>query len=44
MSSDVARLAAKATVIAVATSVIIPGRRARSSVTAPVRNGAPPYT
>jgi hypothetical protein len=37
-----ARLKAKATLIASAMSVIIPGRRARSSRTAPSRKGAPP--
>ena len=36
--------ARNATVIARAISSIIPGLRARSSLTAPVRNGAPPHT
>ena len=33
-----------ATVIASAMSIIIPGRRVRSSAAAPVRNGHPPHT
>jgi hypothetical protein len=41
--SDVVMLAAKATVIAIAISSIIPGRRVRTSSTAPARNGRPPY-
>ncbi len=36
--------ATNATVIASAISSIIPGLRARSSETAPVRNGRPPHT
>jgi hypothetical protein len=40
--STVAELATKATEIASAISVIIPGWRARSSDTAPARNGRPP--
>ena len=36
--------ATNATVIASAISSIIPGFRARSSPTAPVRNGRPPHT
>jgi hypothetical protein len=40
--STLAALATKATVIASAISIIIPGRRVRSSDQAPVRNGRPP--
>ena len=40
--SVVSPLATNATVIAIATSSIIPGRRLRISATAPVRNGQPP--
>jgi hypothetical protein len=39
-----AALKTNATPIASAMSVIIPGKRARSSRAAPRRNGAPPYT
>ena len=39
-----ATLNAKATEIASAMSVIMPGVRARSSLMAPCRNGQPPYT
>jgi hypothetical protein len=38
----VARLARKATLIAIATSSIIPGWPSRISLTAPVKNGLPP--
>jgi len=37
------QLARNATVIASPISSIIPGRRARSSLTAPLRNGEPPH-